>query len=42
MNKIKNLIRDYEKTKDHFQKLMILGSIINELEALKKNLTKKI
>ena len=42
MNKIKKLILDYERTKDPFQKLIVLGSIQNELEGLKKELSKKI
>ena len=42
MNKIKKLILDYERTKDAFQKLIVLGSIQNELEGLKKDLSKKI
>ena len=41
MNKIKTLIRDFEKTKDPFQKLIVLGSIQNELETLKKELLRK-
>jgi|TARA_B100001971_G_C17985497_1_gene429599 hypothetical protein len=42
MNKIKTLIRDFERTKDPFQKLIVLGSIQNELETLKKDLSRKI
>ena len=42
MNKIKNLIREFEKIKDPFQKLVVLGSIQNELEMLKKDLSRKI
>jgi hypothetical protein len=42
MNRIKTLIRDYEKTKDPFQKMIVLGSIQNELETLKKELSRKI
>ena len=42
MNKIKNLIREFEKIKDPFQKLIVLGSIQNELETLKKDLSRKI
>ena len=42
MNKIKTLIRDFEKIKDPFQKLIVLGSIQNELETLKKDLSRKI
>jgi hypothetical protein len=42
MNKIKNLIREFEKIKDPFQKLVLLGSIQNELEVLKKDLSRKI
>ena len=42
MNKIKNLIREFEKIKDPFQKLVVLGSIQNELEMLKKDRSRKI
>ena len=42
MNKIRNLIREFEKIKDPFQKLVLLGSIQNELELLKKDLSRKI
>jgi len=42
MNRIKTLIRDFEKTKDPFQKLIVLGSIQNELETIKKELSRKI
>ena len=42
MNKIKTLIREFEKIKDPFQKLIVLGSIQNELETLKKDLSRKI
>ena len=42
MNKIKTLIREFEKIKDPFQKLIVLGSIQNELEILKKDLSRKI
>ena len=42
MNRIKNLIRDFEKSKEPFQKLIILGSIENQLEILKKTLSRKI
>ena len=42
MNKIKTLIRDFERMKDPFQKLIVLGSIQNELETLKKDLSRKI
>ena len=42
MNKIKNLIRDFERETDPFQKLIVLGSIQNELETIKKELSKKI
>ena len=42
MNKIKTLIRDFEKIKDPFQKLVVLGAIQNELEILKKDLSRKI
>jgi hypothetical protein len=42
MNKIKNLIREFEKIKNPFQKLVLLGSIQNELEVLKIDLSRKI
>ena len=42
MNKIKHLIREFEKIKDPFLKVVVLGSIQNELEVLKKDLSKKI
>jgi len=42
MHKIKTLVRDYEKHKDSLQKLMVLGSIQNELDILKKELSRKI
>ena len=42
MNKIRNLIAEFEKIKDPFQKLVLLGSIQNELEFLKKDLSRKI
>ena len=42
MNKIKTLIREFERTKDPFQKLVVLGSIQYELETLKKDLSRKI
>ena len=42
MNKIKTLIREFEKIKDPFQKLIVLGSIQNELETLKKDLSRRI
>ena len=42
MNKIKKLIQDFDRTKDAFQKLLVLGTIQNELEAIKKDLSKKI
>jgi len=42
MNKIKTLIRNFEKSKDPFQKLVVLGSIQNELETLKKELSRRI
>jgi PIN domain nuclease of toxin-antitoxin system len=42
MNKVKTLIREYEKVKDPFQRLLVLGSIHKELEILKKDLSKKI
>ena len=42
MVKIKSLIREYEKEKDSFQRLVILGSIQKELEKTKKELLRKI
>lgn len=42
MHKIKTLIREYEKHKDSLQKLIVVGSIQNELDALKKELSRKI
>ena len=42
MNKIKKLIKDFDKNKDAFQKIVVLGSIQNELEILKKELSRKI
>ena len=42
MNKVKSLIREYEKEKDPFQKLVLVGSILNELEKTKMELTKKV
>jgi len=42
INKIKILIRDFEKSISPFKKLIILGSIQNELEILKKELARKI
>ena len=42
MVKIKSLIREYEKEKDSFQRLVILGSIQKELEKTKKELSRKI
>jgi len=42
MNKIKTLTRDFEKIKEPFQKLIVLGSIQNELETIKKELSRKI
>jgi hypothetical protein len=42
VNKIKNLIKDFEKTPDPFKRLVVLGSIQNELETLKRELARKI
>ena len=42
MNNVKSLIRDYEREKDSFKKLMLLGTILNELETIKKELSKKV
>ena len=42
MTKIKLLIREYEKHKDAFQQLIVLGQIQNQLDALKKELSRKV
>jgi len=42
MMKIKLLIQEYDKEKDNFKKLVILGGIQNELEKTKKELSRKI
>jgi len=42
MNNIKKLIRDFDGEKDSFKKLVILGAIQNQLEIIKKDLSKKI
>jgi hypothetical protein len=42
MNNIKKLIRNFDGEKDAFKKLVILGAIQNQLEIIKKDLSKKI
>lgn len=42
MDKIKKLIKNFDRTKDVFQKMIVLGSIQNELEIIKKELARKI
>ena len=42
MSKIKSLIRKMEASKASFDKLVILGAIQEELDNLKKVLSKKI
>ncbi len=42
MTKIKSLIRDYDKEKDPFKKLVLVGAILDELEIIKKELTRKL
>jgi len=42
MNNIKKLIRDFDRENDAFKKLVILGAIQNQLEIIKKDLSKKI
>ena len=42
MNKVKSLIREFEKEKDSIKKLVLVGSIENELEKTKKELSRKV
>ena len=42
MNKVKSLIREYEKEKDSIKKLVLVDSIENELEKTKKDLSRKV
>ena len=42
MNKVKSLIREYEKEKDSIKKLVLVDSIQNELEKTKKELARKV
>ena len=42
MNKVKSLIREYEKEKDSIKKLVLVDSIQNELEKTKKELAMKV
>ena len=42
MSNIRNLIRKMEVTKEPFEKLVILGSIQDEIDKLKKVISKKI
>ena len=42
MTKVKILIQEYDKEKDPFRKLLVIGSIFDELEKTKKELTRKI
>jgi len=42
MTKVKLLIREFEKEKDPFKKLVLVGSIFDELEVIKKELSKKV
>ncbi len=42
MNKVKSLIREYEKEKDSIKKLVLVDSIENELEKTKKELARKV
>ena len=42
MNKVKSLIREYEKEKDTIKKLVLVDSIQNELEKTKKELARKV
>ena len=42
MNKVKSLIREYEKEKDTIKKLVLVDSIENELEKTKKELARKV
>tara|TARA_E500000331_G_C17237751_1_gene705588 strand:- start:1042 stop:1176 length:135 start_codon:yes stop_codon:yes gene_type:complete len=42
MNKIKLLIREFEKEKEPFQQLVVLGQIQNQLDEIKRELSRKI
>ncbi len=42
MNKIKKLVSDYEKTRDPFVQIGILGQMIIEIKRLSKELGKAI
>jgi len=42
MNKVKSLIREFEKEKDTIKKLVLVDSIENELEKTKKELARKV
>jgi len=42
MNRIEKLIREFKNEKDDFKKLVLLGSIQNELETLKKEYSRKV
>jgi len=42
MNKVKSIIREYEKEKDTIKKLVLVDSIQNELEKTKKELARKV
>ena len=42
MNKVKSIIREYEKEKDTIKKLVLVDSIENELEKTKKELARKV
>ena len=42
MNKVKSLIREFEKEKDTIKKLVLVDSIQNELEKTKKELARKV
>ncbi len=42
MTKIKLLIREYEKQKDPFQQLVVLGQMQNQLDEMKRELSRKV
>ena len=42
MNKVKSIIREFEKEKDSLKKLVLVDSIQNELEKTKKELARKV
>ena len=42
MNKLKSIIREFEKEKDSIKKLVLVDSIQNELEKTKKELARKV